>query len=289
MSRLLIEIMPEPDGKTLAYSPDVEAFKFKGTTLTIIEIILLTSDLDIIGQQLAQKMTGKLGLFRNTPVVVNLEAPEIDPDLDMVGLLALLRSFDLIPIGVRQVKGNLAKAVRATGLGVIPERKSFLPEPRPGNGSRVVQELQEDVQKREKQGIETPKAEPSQASPPNQPSPSLIVSQPVRSGQRVYAAGGDLILLAAVNAGAEVLADGNIHAYAPLRGRVLAGARGNVNASIFCQSLEAELVSIAGYYQIIEDMPPEALGKPVQISLEGDRLKFIHLYEKSTKARTLVK
>lgn len=289
MSRLLIEIMPEPDGKTLAYSPDVEAFKFKGTTLTIIEIILLTSDIAIIGEQLAQKLTGKSGLFRNAPVVLNLEALEIDLDLDMVGLIVLLRSFDLIPIGVRQAKGNLEKAVRAAGLGVIPERKSFLPEPRPGIGGRVVKELQEDVRERVEQGIETPKVEPSQASPPNQPSPSLMVSQPVRSGQRVYAVGGDLILLAAVNAGAEVLADGNIHAYAPLRGRALAGARGNVNASIFCHSLEAELVSIAGYYQTIEDMPPEVLGKPVQISLDEEKLKFMHLYEKNTRLKPLKK
>ena len=101
----------------------------------------------------------------------------------------------------------------------------------------------------------------------------MVIDRPVRTGQRIYAKDGDLVLLAAVNAGAEVLADGDIHVYAPLRGRALAGACGNRGARIFAQAMEAELVSIAGLFQVFENGLPEAVGgKPAQVHLQGDRL-----------------
>jgi septum site-determining protein MinC len=100
-----------------------------------------------------------------------------------------------------------------------------------------------------------------------------MITQPIRSGQRTYAKGGDLVLLGAVNAGAEVMADGNLHIYAPLRGRALAGLDGNTQSRIFCQSMEAELVAIAGNYRVFEDdIPPEIYRKSVQIYLDGEQL-----------------
>jgi septum site-determining protein MinC len=103
-----------------------------------------------------------------------------------------------------------------------------------------------------------------------------MVTQPIRSGQRIYARDGDLIVLAAVNAGAEVMADGNIHIYAPLRGRALAGVRGNQNARIFCHSMEAELIAIAGSYRVFEDrVPDEIRQKSVQICLRGEQLDIV--------------
>ena len=110
---------------------------------------------------------------------------------------------------------------------------------------------------------------------PVEPAPASrnkLVTQPVRSGQQIYAPDGDLILMAAISAGAEVLADGNIHIYGILRGRALAGVKGNAKARIFCQSLEAELVSIAGCYRVIEQPEVELLGKPVHIFLSDNRL-----------------
>ena len=90
----------------------------------------------------------------------------------------------------------------------------------------------------------------------------------------MYAADGDLIIMASVSAGAEILADGNIHVYGTLRGRALAGVKGNINARIFCHSLEAELVSVAGQYKISEDMDKSQLKKPTQIYLDNDTLCF---------------
>lgn len=106
------------------------------------------------------------------------------------------------------------------------------------------------------------------------PSGSLIVSRPVRSGQRVYAAGGDLSIVAAVSSGAELMADGNIHVYGPLRGRALAGMNGNLGARIFCQDLQAELISIAGHYRVSENIPAEMQGFPVQIFLDQKILRI---------------
>jgi septum site-determining protein MinC len=94
----------------------------------------------------------------------------------------------------------------------------------------------------------------------------------VRSGQQIYAAGGDLVIIAPVSAGAEILADGNIHVYGPLRGRALAGVKGDTSARIFCQSLEAELVSIAGNYKVNEDLQKEHWKGNIQARLEGDQL-----------------
>jgi septum site-determining protein MinC len=104
----------------------------------------------------------------------------------------------------------------------------------------------------------------------------MIIDTPVRAGQRIYARGSDLVVTAVVNSGAELIADGSIHIYAPLRGRALAGAAGNAQARIFTQSMEAELVSIAGIYQTFErGLPQDVAKKPVQVKLTGDRIDVL--------------
>ena len=109
--------------------------------------------------------------------------------------------------------------------------------------------------------------------------PALMQHQPVRSGQRVYARNRDLIVMGTVAAGAEVMADGCVHVYGPLRGRVMAGAHGDTDARVFCQSFNAELVSIAGVFRVFETIPPELAGMPVQAWLAGDDLKFAKIGE----------
>ena len=100
------------------------------------------------------------------------------------------------------------------------------------------------------------------------------MTRPVRSGQRIYAAGGDLSVVGSVSSGAEVMADGNIHCYGPLRGRALAGTRGNTEARIFCSDLQAELVSVAGHYRVNENIPAELRGVPVQVYLDQNVLRI---------------
>ncbi|TPW14125.1 MAG: septum site-determining protein MinC, partial [Halothiobacillaceae bacterium] len=122
--------------------------------------------------------------------------------------------------------------------------------------------------------VATPQATLATA-PTTESSATKVIYQPIRSGQQIYAKGGDLIVLAAVNAGAEIIADGNIHIYAPLRGRALAGVRGNNSARIFCYNMEAELVAVAGHYRVFEErVPSEFRNKAVQIYLDNEQLKI---------------
>ena len=109
--------------------------------------------------------------------------------------------------------------------------------------------------------------------------PALMQHQPVRSGQRVYARNRDLIVTTPVAAGAEVMADGCVHIYGPLRGRVMAGVHGDTDARVFCQAFHAELVSIAGVFRVFETIPPELAGMPVQAWLAGDDLRFAKIGE----------
>lgn len=122
-----------------------------------------------------------------------------------------------------------------------------------------------------------PAAAPAPAPQPASGQPGLIQQVPVRSGQQVYADNRDLTVLGAVSPGAEVLADGSIHIYGPLRGRALAGAQGNDKARIFCRAFHAELVAVAGQYKVLEDIPRELHGKAAQVWLDGDELRIAAL------------
>ena len=107
--------------------------------------------------------------------------------------------------------------------------------------------------------------------------PGLMHSTPVRSGQQIYADNRDLTVLTTVGAGAEVIADGSVHIYGPLRGRALAGAQGNEQARIFCREFHAELVAIAGHYKVLEDVPVALRGKAVQVWLQDGQIHIAAL------------
>jgi septum site-determining protein MinC len=139
------------------------------------------------------------------------------------------------------------------------ERRVASEEPAPSAPAAVAQPVQ---------------GEPAAAPRAGAGAAFTLVTRPVRSGQRVYAAGGDLSIIASVSSGAELMADGNIHVYGPLRGRALAGMKGNTDARIFCQDLQAELVSVAGHYRVSENIPSELRGVPVQIYLDQKILRI---------------
>lgn len=173
----------------------------------------------------------------------------------MAALLALLRARRLTPLAFRGGSPAMAQAAREAAL--VPAEDAALP--------------------REREAVApAPQAAPAPASPadtvvPAAPSGALVVERPLRSGQQVYARGRDLVVLAMVNPGAEVIADGHIHVYAPLRGKAIAGARGNAEARIFALSLEPELLSIAGVYRTAEQpLPAEVWRKPAQVRLLSD-------------------
>jgi len=222
------------------------AFELKGRMATLTVLRLLSPDSEALSAQLDAKVVEAPAMLRGLPIVLDLGGmDEVDAG-QLRRWLDIVRGSGLVPVGVCGVAGALAEEARAQGVGVFPDMV--------GGSRGGARERTEEK--------------------PVEPDTTLgrIVEQPVRSGQQIYARGGDLVVLASVSPGAEVLADGNIHVYGTLRGRALAGMRGQREARIFCRSLRAELISIAGQYQLSEQMGGSESAGPVQIYLEDDAL-----------------
>lgn len=232
-------------------------FQLKGSMLAITVMELAHNDLERLDAQLREKVVQAPAFFSNTPLVLALDKlPEGEGELDLAALMAVCRKHGLRTLAIRANRDTDIAAADALDLPVLPP-----------SGAR-------------ERLIDLPPAKPVEPAKPAEPQvkPTRVISSPVRGGQQVYAQGSDLIVLAPVSAGAELLADGNIHIYAPMRGRALAGVKGNLNARIFCQQLGAELLSIAGQYKVAEDLRRDPLwGKPVQVSLVADVLNINRL------------
>ncbi len=220
-------------------------FDLKSAALTLVALQLKTTDLAALAAELEARFGSDSAPFDGDPVAIDLSAlRDAAEAIDFDALIALLRRHKMAPIGVRSGSAAQMEAARAAGL-------SDAQEP-------ALAAAREPV--------------PVEAPPPAIV-PTRVIDKPLRSGQQVYAKGGDLVVLAVVNVGAEVIADGHIHVYAPLRGRAIAGARGNTAARIFATRMEPQLLCIAGTYRTTEAaLPPEVLGKPAQVRLDGDRL-----------------
>ncbi|WP_305073257.1 septum site-determining protein MinC [Propionivibrio sp.] len=239
-----------------------QLIEFKGTTLPVVSVTLHTLNPAQLATT-ASDLFGDAAFFDGDAAVLELE--QIDPAAqdapDWTAIRTILGKHGLQVVGVRGASETLSASAAAAGLpGITALKRPSRPVAEPATAKQP-----------ETQAAPPPApAEPPPAPPPPAAVPTVIIDRPLRSGQQVYARGGDLVVLAAVNAGAEVIADGSIHIYAPLRGRALAGASGETGARIFTTRFEAELVSIAGVYRTFEAGIPDALaGKPVQVQL-GD-------------------
>jgi septum site-determining protein MinC len=207
---------------------------------------------------MARRLGATPDFFDNDPVVIDLSVLE-DPHhaLDLPSVCLMLRTYRMLPVAVRGA--NEYQLAQASQAGLFEARDLSIQAPAATRVETVVQEVIREV--------EVVREVPTGSGS------AMVIDKPVRSGQHVYAKGRDLIVLAMVNPGAEIMADGHIHVYAPLRGKAIAGARGDEQARIFTSSLEAELISIAGTYRTSDTpLPPEVAGKPAQISLHGDKL-----------------
>ena len=236
-------------------------FEIKSANLPLVALLLKSPDLDALSRELAARFGDIPDFFDNDPLVVELSAlAGNDAAIDFAALISLLRSYRVAPITVRGGNPAQMEAAQAAGLLAAPDARIT-----------AVRSQQPEVA--------PVQAAPAEAPPATPPLGALVVDKPLRSGQQVYARGRDLVVLAMVNAGAEVIADGHIHVYAPLRGKAMAGARGYADARIFALSLEPELLSIAGIYRTSETPLPEGVwGKPTQVRLvagpEGDKLEM---------------
>lgn len=223
------------------------AFDMKAGVFTIPTLILRDIDIRGLDAYLAQQVARLPSLFDQAPVAIDLSAlPNREQLSEFPMIVGMLRGHGMIPVGVRGASPEQREQALALELAIMPM-------------------------------LRRPAAAGLQAAP-GAPAPragrTLVIDKTVRSGQRIHAEGGDLVLLGGVSSGAEVLADGCIHAYGPLRGRAMAGVSGDTGARIFCRELGADLVSIAGRYRVSEKVERRYFGRAVQISLHGDTLRF---------------
>jgi septum site-determining protein MinC len=263
------------------------AFDLKGTMASLTVLRLRSTDLALIERQLRVKIAQLPHLFLDAPVLVDLGALGEEASALAFGELArALRSCKLVPVAVAHVPDDLRSAVTEAGLGVW---QPPAPGRTRGGDAEAAEATATDAAATEtpspesaRAGAPAPEATARVALPAAPPSASahagpMVVSKPVRGGQVIYAQNNDLVVLAPVNSGAQVIADGHVHIYAPLRGRAVAGAQGLAGARIFCQKLEAELVAISGAYIMAEEIPAKFHGRAVQIFLEGGECQIAAL------------
>ncbi|KQP48605.1 septum site-determining protein MinC [Pseudorhodoferax sp. Leaf274] len=239
------------------------SFDLKSASLPLITVVLKTPNLATLSQELQARFGETPDFFDEDPAVIVLTQIAQDPTpLSFSVLLTLLKHYRLRPFGIHG--GSLAhkETAAAVGLMDLPEISSSAVAV-PGEAPAPVAAP-----------VAAPAPSPADAAnPASTANGTMVIDRPLRSGQQIYARGCDLIVLQAVNFGAEIIADGNIHVYAPLRGRAIAGARGNTDARIFSTCMEAQLISIAGIYRTSEvALPADVLGKPAQVRLVGESL-----------------
>jgi septum site-determining protein MinC len=235
-------------------------FEIKSANLPLVALLLKSADLTRLGDELAQRFGDMPDFFDHDPLVIDLfplQAADPGAALDFAALLPLLRAYRLNPLAVRG--GDEAQMAQAAAAGLAPANDAVVQRAAPAAEPSTVAAM--------------PTPEPVQLPAPG----ALVIDKPLRSGQQVYARGRDLVVMAMVNPGAEVISDGHIHVYAPLRGKAIAGARGNADARIFALSMAPELISIAGIYRTSEvDLPESIQGKAAQVRLvpgpDGDKL-----------------
>ena len=222
-----------------------DTFQLKADFIPLTVLKLSQQDLGQIKHQLELTIKKAPNYLKNAPILIELSEQKNAQLWDLEKIVNLLKEKHLIPIGVRSCPAELTETARALGLAHI---KASAPTENKSSTKTSQQ-----------------KSTPS--------TPTKVITKPLRAGTQVYAKGGDLLILAGVNSGAECFADGNIHIYGPLRGRALAGVSGDQSARIFCKTLDAELIAVAGHYQVKENIdPPTTENAMIQIFLNNQKL-----------------
>jgi len=221
----------------------VPQFQLKGSLFTLTTLQLLGNNLQELETQLFSKIQQAPKFFANAPLILDVsKLQNTDETINYTDLKAIIKQHNLIPVGLKGCHSKHLQDAKAAGFAILQDN--------------TAQELSKVDQV------------PMQAKTPN----SKLITEPVRSGQQIYAPQGDLIVMASVSEGAELLAAGHIHVYGRLKGRALAGINGDNHAVIFCRSLEAELISIAGEYKLSEEIEKVLWKTAAAISLKNHAL-----------------
>ncbi len=235
--------------------------EIKISTVVAISVILREIDLAVLNTALAEMTGGASDFFDDEFAVIDVShLGELQNELDWAGLVSLLKNYHLNAVAVRNSDESAQAAIREHGLSLESSAKPPVAHennaPAATSAPVIVEKVVEKI-----------------VQVPGGTAETIIIDTPVRAGQRIYARGADLIITAVVNNGAEIIADGSIHVYAPMRGRALAGANGNTQARIFAFALEPELVSIAGVYRTFEEgVPSNVSHHPSMTRLHGERI-----------------
>jgi septum site-determining protein MinC len=220
----------------------------------LMQLRIRTTDTGALLDELTGRMNTAPNFFHRTAVCIDLSDLEKAPETQEIkAILEAVRRAGMLAVGLAGASGEIEALSNAVNLPIL---SGFRPGSHPVAAAEPVQRVA---------------TEPMHSELGNA---AMIQQQTVRSGQRIYARNRDLVITAGVGAGAEVIADGCVHIYGPLRGRAMGGAHGQLNARVFCQEFHAELVSIAGVFRVFETIPTTLAGKPVQAWLDGEVLHF---------------
>ncbi len=282
----------ETPKETTERAEEVQPFKLRGGSFTLLVLQLIDLKNPNFFQWLLDKISQAPNFYRHAPVVLDLQGLADSGPFNFAELGRRLRQHKLVPVGVQNGTEEQNQGAVNAGMSIFPMWRASQSIEQPAaevpTGVKPTEAKPAEPSPTESTPTEAKpaEAEPTEAKPP-QVSPTegkpaarsgggeigaKLVTEPIRSGRQVYAREGDLVVLTTVSAGAELLADGHIHVYGALRGRALAGVAGDASARIFCRSLQAELVSIAGHWLVREDMDDHLIGRAVQIYLNGDLL-----------------
>lgn len=216
------------------------SFSLKHRSAGITLFQPLSASLDRITEQLQLQRGQAPALFADLTLVI--DASLWPPSLNLADLISRLSEQQLKPMALSGADQPLQQQAAALGLPTID--------------------------------VAAPRSANSHTAASLRP---LVVSQPVRSGQKIVARGRDLILLNSVSNGAEVVSDGHIHCCGVLRGKAYVGASGDQSAQLFCQKLDAELVAVAGLYQLHGEWPVQMRNQPVRVAFDNEKLIFTPL------------
>lgn len=233
-------------------------FQVRGAVQTVLTLRLIAPEDEGFFRLLLDKIAHSPDFFRDAPLVLDVAPLAAQPPIDLAAFVGQLRQHRLMPVGIQNGAEAWNEAARQAGLAVF------------GAGGQVRQPAPEPPPRTK--AVSRPEPAPAVAAEPPPMRRTLVIREPVRGGQQIVVPDGDLVVLAPVSAGAELAAAGNIHVYARLRGRAFAGIGGDEQALIFCDQLEAELLSIAGVHLVNEEIDPNALRKRARIALEDERL-----------------
>ena len=250
---------PRPDNATR-----IEPFRLRGANFNLLVLRLLDHRPEVVVPAIGDQFRRAPGFLRFAPIVLGLSDIQVPPaEVDFPGLIQGLKELEIMPIGTTGGTAEMRNVAISYGL---PPVRSI--------GGK---EADEDITAPSPQVGDATQAAPPPPPPITKPAAArstMVVEQPVRAGQRIWAEGADLIITSTVNAGAEVIADGNIHVYGALRGRAIAGGASNMEARVFALNFDPELVSIAGFYAVREGFPAAQIGKAMQVRLVGERMRF---------------